>query len=101
MYKSLMMLLLTVYVGGVEAQSDPTRPLNKSLATEQTQGLSISLTSIIGSAPKRTAIINEKMLKQGDKLGRFTVQSISRNKVVLADGQKTVELSLFSTKVIN
>lgn len=56
---------------------------------------SLKLMGIItGTNSKPKAIINNEILSVGSKLGKFTLKGISKNKVVVSDGEKDYDLNL-------
>ncbi len=49
---------------------------------------------ISGEGKKARAIINDRMVSVGSKIGKFTVIRISATSVILKDGEKNIELNI-------
>lgn len=74
---------------------DPTLPgigTNVSRQSVEDIDAGIVLSSIIHSGKKASAVINNRILFQGDSIQGVTVSTISADRVVLSDGR---ELTLF------
>jgi len=79
-------------------QVDPTKPFTqRGVNTAQTAIFNkLTLQSIIKQNLEKNAIISNKRLKVGDKIGEYTLQKINTNSVILKSADKQIELSLFS-----
>ncbi|MBU0709333.1 MAG: hypothetical protein KJ793_01305 [Candidatus Omnitrophica bacterium] len=58
------------------------------------KGSGIALSGIIWDEEIPMAVINDRILLVGDSLGSNTVISIEKEKVILSDGSKNIELRL-------
>ena len=79
-------------------QIDPTRPfMQRGINTPQAIIFNkLTLQSIIKQNLEKNAIISNKLLKVGDKIGEYTLQQINTNSVILKSADKQIELTLFS-----
>ena len=50
----------------------------------------VGITEGVGIMP--SAIINDEIVKEGSKIGRFTVLSIKKDRVTVTDGKDKIEL---------
>ena len=104
MYRLLLLLSIATYSGHLMAERliDPTKPLSGVVtngdAMKPAQGY--ILQSVFVSGTKKRAIINNKKVVIGDRVGEYQVTSIQRNKVTLENDADTLELHLFRQAVI-
>lgn len=81
-------------------QLDPTKPLKQMTMSKESIKQHFRLYSIIKNNDSLSAIINDKTLMLGDKIGAYTAISINANQVILSNTKETIELSLFSNDLI-
>lgn len=98
-----MLLALVTTLGPVHAHGspvpDPTRPANYFTRTIIDEDLPLQvidwkLTAIQISDERRTAIVNGRILKEGDEIGNVTVLEITPKSVVLDYDRKRLVVSL-------
>ena len=76
---------------------DPTSPLGRQGATLATEAKPLVLNSVLISSQRKIAVINGKMLREGQVLpgtDGIKLQKILAQAVVLQDGNKTWTLTL-------
>lgn len=100
---ALLLVLLFASVGYANGFSDPMRPTaytpqGRNVAETEADP-QWSLTSILISPERRTAVINGHTLTPGEKLGAATVVAISQGMVILRHEGKKVTLSLSSVAI--
>ena len=93
-------VILTLTVGAVASafaqQNDPTRPpVDAVTPVSSAEAADIQLSQIIYSDLNKLALINDKRVKEGDRVGGFTVSEILPNKVYLNRSGERITLSVF------
>ena len=84
MFKLILTIVLTFSSFLLFAQQDPTRPGNtKMTGIGATQQGDFSLNAIMYSAQRKHAIINNKVVREGDDIAEGKVESITQNTVVI------------------
>ncbi|CAD5254877.1 MSHA biogenesis protein MshK [Alteromonas sp. 38] len=84
MFKLILTLVLTLSSFVLFAQQDPTRPGNtKMKGIGAIQQGEFSLSAIMYSAQSKHAIINNKVVREGDNIAEGKVESITKNTVVI------------------
>ena len=93
-YSVVVALLATSPLPGAEL-SDPMRPptADAEVATPSKQR-TLVLSGIVIGADRRIAIINDRALRVGDRIGGATIDSIDRNGVALRRDDHVVTLEL-------
>ncbi|MEM1436547.1 MAG: hypothetical protein AAGG11_21030 [Pseudomonadota bacterium] len=89
-------------VGAAEALRDPTRPPSASpvpaaptaSAPVSDQQVQLALQSVLVSDLRRRAMINDRLVRVGDRLAGLLVVDISSDGVVLKGATETVTLNL-------
>lgn len=78
---------------------DPTQPPEKFVVVKDEKAIEAAripeLTAILISGPHRTAVINDRLVKEGDKIGNHRVKAIGRYSVKLIDQVKKEGLTLY------
>lgn len=97
----LAALLLLCSSGSVADPTAPEAQIQPENATAQ-QAEPLPKLSLIRSegrsgAHSYQALINGVLVKTGDKVGPYQVQSISAGKVILQQGEKRLQLNLFNS----
>lgn len=98
----LFALLIIIFCAPSFAERgvDPTRPLAGFVSPERVKKEGkLILESIFTRGNSRIAIINGKLLKSGDNIGLYRLNTINAKSVVLNSEQGELELSLFSAEV--
>jgi len=54
----------------------------------------LAVSGIIWDEVNPQAIINSKILAEGDSIGGFSIEKIEKQKVILSDGKKRIELNI-------
>jgi len=82
-------------------QVDPTKPFGSSGYTDAKSKKidKLILQSIVKQSSEKNAIISGKLLKVGDKIGKYKLKRIKTNSVILMSADNKIELSLFSDVV--
>ncbi len=93
-------LLSSFAVANTELLSDPTKPLDfkQAKAKRDNRPALPRLQSILMDAQQPTAIINNKLYKEGQKVRGYVVTKIKQDKVLLRYKQKNYQLTLYSQK---
>ena len=79
---------------------DPTKPLTGStISTSVKKTGALVLESVVSREKSRVAIINGKLLKQGDTIGKYQIKRLEKNSVLLASFDGELELTIFSEEV--
>lgn len=96
MYK--FVLLLSFFVLTIQAQQvDPTKPFGLSSTSQlQKKVNKFVLQSIIKQDNGLIAIINNKTMKIGDKVGKYQLTEITNKQVILSSYDKSFKLTLFN-----
>lgn len=100
--RMLIFCLLFCRVGGAIESSitvdDPTRPLNFSAKSADSQGSGLS--AILYDKQRKWVIIDGQLYKEGDKVGKCVVQTIQPHAVIeeCPEGLATLNLLPFSIK---
>jgi len=91
-----MVLLFSAVAGGQEF--DPTRPIVGSAGAIKNQSVkkTLVLQSIVNHGHGKTVIINDKILKLGERIAQYRLTKINAKSVVLSSQEKRITLSLFS-----
>ncbi len=80
-YKLLTALPVLLMLTGAAKLHDPTRPPNApnttSSTNEQANQMGDAVTAIFDYPDYRAAIINNRLVKVGDRIGEFTITSIT------------------------
>lgn len=92
----LIGLLTFLVTGPAQALTDPTRPAQYQAATQR---ISYSLESILFSHARKVAVINGKVLAEGERIGRATVTSIGKDSVRLQESGRVIRLTLQRPKI--
>ena len=79
---------------------DPTKPVIEEVITKETSKAeeTYKLQSIIISTTRRLALINDKLVKIGDKIGSATVEMIEKNSVTLSKSGHIVTIFLIDMR---
>lgn len=97
----VMLCLLLVVVFSVHA--DPTRPPAAALPVvpqaSVAVGTPLQLQLIMHSEQGMQALINGQLLKVGDVIARFRVQSINTEQVVLVSGSDRLQLDIINHSI--
>lgn len=75
----------------LQALTDPTRPAEYRAAAQR---ISFNLESILFSNARRVAVINGKVLAEGERIGDATVTSIGKDSVRLQQSGRVIRLTL-------
>lgn len=76
---------------------DPTKPSSYRSVGKQSDGL--RLESILFSKARKVAMINGKVLAEGDVMGSRKIIRISKNSVLVSDNGKKITLKLSRTAI--
>lgn len=83
-----------------ETLVDPTAPLNYQVKSKRTAKVTRSalpnLQSIVIKSGQPQAIMNNKIYKQGQRIGSYKILAIDAKKVLLGYQNKTYKLTLYS-----
>lgn len=97
----LVMQVMTAYA----LLKDPTRPSqHRAVVTDNETGRQgVSLTGILTSKHRKTAVINGEYVQVGDEVGKATVVAIKPDYVALKDAKGKFEVHLYQhvRKLIN
>jgi type II secretory pathway component PulC len=69
-------------------------PFSGKVYTDLETGAEIRLLGIVWDVEAPVAMINDSIVKAGDKIGKYTIREIKQDKVIVSDGITTFELSL-------
>ncbi len=78
---------------GVNLKRDPFS-MRTIAATKETSSHGIRLSGILWDEDSPRAVINEEILKVGDKISGSTVTSIEKDRVVLSDAKGSFDLKI-------
>lgn len=73
---------------------DPMRPPQARQTTTPAVQQSWDLSSVLISERRRLAVINDQMVKVGDRVGGARVQRIEADRVILLRGEQSMTLTL-------
>ena len=73
---------------------DPMRPPQARQATTPAAQQSWDLSSVLIGERRRLAVINDQMVKVGDRVGGARVQRIEADRVILLRGEQSMTLTL-------
>jgi len=91
------MILCLSYVANSWASYDPTKPLFGTATVNKAKQYSpLVLQTIIKKNQQYKAVINGKLLSQGDSILGYKVKRISVNNALLIKSDKRIKLSLFT-----
>ena len=97
---SVLISSFLINTAAFAAEKDPTKPLTKTVIDAESAQQHLVLKSIMKTSNTRKAIINNKTVKLGDRIGEFTVIDIKKRSVTLQNNEETIELSLFNQALI-
>lgn len=105
MFKFTILFCAVSLVNVAYGSTDPTRPLLQSNriaagSVLNNKNKKLELQSIIKSGERLTAVVNDKLLKQGDQIGQYQVSKITNSYVLLVSDDNELKLSMF-TQVVN
>ncbi|WP_133129855.1 hypothetical protein [Legionella yabuuchiae] len=107
LFKFCLILLFPLLSGGISAAQDqwrdPTRPsLYRALEPKGAKkNQTYNLQSIIIGKSRRMALINDKFVTVGDRVGDAKVVAIERNSVVLSESGRRLTIYLFDRSIWN
>lgn len=95
-----LLILYASALGNGPVLRDPTKPFGYTDTASAVVGKksnidSIKLSSILFSKKRRTAIINDTFVSEGDSIGNYEIISIKPDYVVLSSGGETFTVHLF------
>ncbi len=102
-FKGWLLAITAVLLSTAVLAADPTQPevqlqLSTTAAITQTVAPVLPKLSMIRSQGSRQqALINGQWLKAGEKIGAYSVRSISASQVTLVQGDRSLVLNLFQT----
>lgn len=106
MYKKSLLVVFILWVWNnplLATVKDPTAPANYSgelLSSSQSETIShFVLEAIIVKDKDLLAIVNNKLVKVGDRIGDNVVKSIENNKVIIVGEQGEIVLTLFGEPI--
>lgn len=89
------LLLCLSSVSATQAEwNDPTRPDNLRDTVGHTGSPVFRVSAIFASNAKQVAVLNGRLVREGDRLGRATVTHIDENRVTLSVDEKTMIATL-------
>ena len=74
--------------------NDPTRPDNLQVAAARAGAPVFRVSAIFTSNAKQVAVLNGRLVREGDRLGRATVTRIDEDRVTLSVDKKTMVATL-------
>lgn len=74
--------------------NDPTRPDNLQVAVARAGTPVFRVSAIFTSNAKQVAVLNGRLVREGDRLGRATVTRIDEDRVTLSVDKKTMVATL-------
>ena len=97
-------LLAMVWTSSLQAMEDPTRPPSAKAVSNYSPVKKSSrprwrLHSTLVSSGRRTAVINDRVVSQGDRINGATVISIQPSAVQLRDGGRKVTLVMLKKDI--
>lgn len=80
---ALPLTALLAIGAGVHAETlrDPTRPVTARAVTQSVEVAGLQLEAIMGSGPRRLAIVNGKIVRAGDHVGGALIQDIGSDSI--------------------
>ncbi len=93
----LAALLLLCSSGSVADPTAPEAQIEPERAAVQAAEPAPRLSLIRSDGRSYQALINGVLVKTGDKVGPYQVQSISAGRVILQQGEKRLQLNLFNS----
>ncbi|HEB28363.1 MAG TPA: hypothetical protein ENI05_11415 [Porticoccus sp.] len=91
------LVILLFLSAEVWSLSDPTRPSGYHSVAPEKQGL--RLESILFSESRKVAVINGKVVAEGDSIGRTKIIQISRDSVTVSRDGKSKKIELKRTSI--
>jgi MSHA biogenesis protein MshK len=100
----LVMLIMLLWMPSLLAMEDPTRPptaraTSSYVPAKKRQGPRWVLNSTLISSDRRTAVINDRVVAQGDQINGATVVSIQPSAVRLRDNGREVTLVMLKKNI--
>ena len=100
----LILFLMLLWVSPLQAMEDPTRPPTAKATTHFVVGKKSHaprwrLHSTLVSSDRRTAVINDRVVSQGDRINGATVVSIQPSTVRLRDKGREVTLVMLNKNI--
>jgi MSHA biogenesis protein MshK len=103
----MLVIVNIVMVFEAKAELDPSKPFTASIASTANTGstgateavikqVTLDLQSIIQQQEVRRAIINGKLVVEGDTIEAYELVAINTNTVVLRSAEKRLRLTLFT-----
>lgn len=101
MFKNSLLLILTLFSFQMFAQNiDPTKPFISSVLKGGGVKKGLVLETIVHGKKNKSAIISGKLMKVGDNIGVYQLNTINRSSVVLRSETGRLKLSIFSGVVV-
>lgn len=99
-WRILLLFFILLMSLAVHAElQDPTRPADPEMVKGGNVGLP-TLTAIMISSDRRTAVINGQVVKVGDEVAGMTIISIEPNSVQLEGTQGKITLTLIDHSML-
>ena len=101
---SLVMFAMLLWMSPLLAMDDPTRPptakaTSSYVPTNKSRGPRWTLHSTLVSSGRRTAVINDRVVAQGDRINGATVVSIEPSAVRLKEKGREVTLVMLKKNI--
>lgn len=99
-----LVVLFSLWLAPLQAMEDPTRPPTAKAATsyvsvKKTKGPRWILHSTLVSSDRRSAVINDRVVVQGDRINGATVVSIQPSAVRLREKGREVTLMMLNKNI--
>ena len=97
-------LLMLLWISPLQAMEDPTRPptgkaTSSYVGAPKSHAVRWTLHSTLVSSERRTAVINDRVVSQGDRINGATVVSIQPSSVRLRNKGREMTLVMLKKKI--
>lgn len=101
MFERLLLMAFMIGVAGAaRGLEDPTRPPEKRAPASAVSVAAPRLTSILVGPDRRLAMINNRIMVEGERVGGVVLEKIDADAVVVRTGGRRMRLSLVSKNIV-